>query len=175
MRRFMLLAVLAIIAVAMVGCGGKELTDETYPEVFVATWNLTDNADIAEILDDYDSTPAEFEAYTDEIVDSSSRFGKMTEAITKLDAAAGIAFAALAITEVFEGDLGDLLSEGMAEAGELFGELGEALGEGMAGLATGLEGLAEGIESGLDGLGNDDAEENAEEEVEEDAPTKDAQ
>jgi hypothetical protein len=168
----MLLAVLAVIAVAMVGCGGKKLTDETYPEVFVATWNLTDNAEVAEILDDYGSTPTEFEAYTDELVDSSSRFGKMTEAITKLDMAAGIAFAALAITEVFEGDLGDLLSEGMTEAGELFGELGEALGEGMAGLATGLEGLAEGIESGLEGLGDD---ETSDEEVEAETPTKDAQ
>ncbi|MCD4732924.1 hypothetical protein K8R78_01655 [bacterium] len=162
MRRFMLLALLAVIAVAMVGCGGKELTDETYPEVYVATWNLTDDAEIAGILEDYSSTPAEFEAYTDGIVDSSKRFGKMTAAITELDAAAGIAFAALAVTEIAFDDLGELLSEGLGEANELMGELGEALGEGMAGLATGLEGLAEGIESGLEGLGD---EETTEEEV----------
>jgi len=168
MRRFMLLAVLAIVAVAMVSCGGKELNDDTYPDVYVAVWDLTDDAEIVGILDEYSSTPAEFEAYTDGIVDSTKRFGKMTTAITKLDGAAGFAFAALAVTEIAFDDLGELLGEGLGEANELMGELGEALGEGMAGLATGLEGLAEGIESGLEGLGDEEA-------TEEEVPAEDAQ
>ena len=92
MRRFILLTVLTVIALAMVGCGVKELTDDTYPEVFIKTAPLEDEAEIASVLAEYATTPEEYEIYSEELYRDTERLEAVSAAITKENIFAGMVF-----------------------------------------------------------------------------------
>jgi len=159
MRKFMLLAIMAVIAVAMISCGDKELNDDTYADIFCETYTMEDEAEVAGVLEGYNTTPEAFEAYTEDLFSDTDRLTAVTEAISEKDPFAGMAFGLVAAFGGMEDDWDDW--------GEDMEDWGEDLGEGLGALTEGLEDLGEGIEEGLDAATDELAgdEEVVEEEV----------
>jgi hypothetical protein len=151
MRKFMLLAIMAVIAFAMVGCGDKELNDDTYVDIFCDTYMMEDEAEVAGVLEGYNTTVEEFETYTEGLFADEERLEAVSTAIAEKDPFAGMAFglmAAFGFAGDDEWDDWEDFGEDMEDWGE---DLGEALGEGLGALTEGLEDLAEGIDEGLAG------------------------
>ncbi len=93
MRRFTLLALMAIITAPVFGYGGKALNDDIYVDIFCDTYMLLeDEAELAQVLEDYNTTIDAFDAYTEELIDDPARAEAVSEAISEKDAFAGMAF-----------------------------------------------------------------------------------
>ena len=163
MRKFMLLAIIAVIAFAMVSCGDKELNDDTYADIFCETYTMEDEAEVAGVLEGYNTTPEAFEAYTEDLFADTDRLTAVTEAITEKDPFAGMAFGLVAAFGGMDDDWDDW-GEDMEDWGE---DLGDMFEDGLGELTEGLDAMAEGIEEGLDAVSDELAgdEEVVEEEV----------
>lgn len=148
MRKFMLLAIMAVIAFAMVSCGDKELNDDTYVDIFCDTYMMEDEAEVTGVLEGYNTTVEEFETYTEGLFADEARLEAVSTAIAEKDPFAGMAFGLMAAFG-FAGD--DEWDDDWEDLGDWGEDLGEALGEGLGALTEGLEDLGEGINEGLAG------------------------
>jgi hypothetical protein len=97
MRRFTLLALLAIITAPAFGYGSystEKLNDNLYVDIFCETYeiDIDDEAEIARVLEGYDITIDEFEAYTTELFDDPIRTEAVSMALTERDEWAGWTF-----------------------------------------------------------------------------------
>lgn len=97
MRRFTLLALMTIITAPVFGYGGysaEKLNDDLYVDIYCKTYeiDIDDEAELARVLENYNITIDEFEAYTEELLNDPERTEAVLEAISKRDELAGALF-----------------------------------------------------------------------------------
>ena len=138
MRKIILIAAVAALALTLVGCGGEVdgLSDETYAEIWLNTYEDWDGETDAwdKALQEYGTNEEEYNEFTVDLLEAdTARYDEVTGPIND-DFEASMAYAGYTMTVglggLFEG-LGEGLEEGLEGMGDLFGELETGINEGL--------------------------------------------
>lgn len=93
MRKLLFLAVLTAFLISFVGCGGKELNDDTLPEAWVKAYDADSEEEADDILAGWGTDTEAFSTYAEELAEDADRYEKVLSAIAELDNIAAMVFA----------------------------------------------------------------------------------
>lgn len=153
MRKMLLCAVVAALALALVGCDGKieGLSDDTYADIWLKTYEEVDYETDAwdKALREYGTSEAEFDAFTIKLLEGDdARYEKVTAKIND-DWVAALAYAGYTM-KVGLGGLFDAFGTGFDDAigglGDLFGGVVAGFEEGLGDLGAQLGQIDEALE-----------------------------